>query len=280
MLFIVSLLAMSIASIHDKLEIFLNRIQKISFNDLPTIHFPSWNELKEKAKNTKVKPGWAIYFVREKNYIDHVAIIPHQDEINLNLFDALLLNAAPPPIGLGVGPLVDSQSDMSGLRIITAIEYIELFNKGDYRKIFFGPPPAQDKEMIKKAGLIAKEISDSGIIDGQPVVYSFSMIPLIKKFYAINFDPLNSKTKLAFLTRKLKKTVKAIYCGSLVAQIWQKAGILDLPEVKFLKIRGHSSFTLFKWSKLNNSILGGLSWDDEVQYRHDKNRQSIIDRKS
>jgi hypothetical protein len=51
----------------------------------------------------------------------------------------------------------------------------------------------------------------------------------------------------------------------LVAQIWQKAGISDLPEVKFLKIRGHSSFTLFKWSKLNNSILGGLSWNDEVQ---------------
>lgn len=256
---------MSIASIHDKLEAFLNRIQKISFSDLPTVHFPTWNDLKEKAKKIKVEPGWAIYFVREKNYVDHIAIIPHQDEANLNLFDALLLNAAPPPIGLGVGPLTDNQSDKSGLRIITAIEYIELFKKGNYNKIFFGPPPVTDKEIIKKAGLIAKEISDSGIIDGQPVVYSFSMIPLIKKFYAINFDPLKSKTKLAFLSRKLKKTVRAIYCGSLVAQIWLKAGILDLPEVKFLKIKGHSSFTLFKWSKLNNSILGGLSWSDEVQ---------------
>lgn len=262
MLFIVSLLAMSIASIHDKLEAFLNRIQKISFSDLPTIHFPSWDELKEKAKSIKVEPGWAIYFVREKNYIDHIAIIPHQDEVNLNLFDALLLNAAPPPMGLGIGPLTDNQSDKSGLRIITAIEYIELFKTGVYKKIFFGPPPVNNKEIIKKAGLIAKEISDSGTIDNQPVVYSFSMIPLIKKFYAISFDPIKSKTKLAFLTRKLKKTVKAIYCGSLVAQIWQKAGILNLPEIKFLKIRGHSSFTLFKWAKLNNSILGGLSWDD------------------
>lgn len=58
------------------------------------------------------------------------------------------------------------------------------------------------------------------------------------------------------------KTVKTIYCGSLVAQVWLKAGILDLPEVKFLKIRGHSSFTLFKWSQINKSILGGLSWDN------------------
>ena len=256
---------MSIASMHDKLEAFLNKIQKITFDGLNTVHFPSWDDLKEKAKEIKVEPGWAIYFVRGKNYVDHIAIIPEQDEVNLNLCDALLLNASPPPIGLGIGPLTDSKSDKSGLRIITAIEYIELYKKGDYRKIFFGPPPSKDKNMIKQAGLIAKAISDSGTIDNQPVVYSFSMIPLIKKFYAIKFDPIKSKTKIAFLTRKLKKTVKAIYCGSLVAQIWQKAGITDLPEVKFLKIRGHSSFTLFKWSKLNNSILGGLSWNDEVQ---------------
>ncbi|EKE15418.1 MAG: hypothetical protein ACD_12C00029G0002 [uncultured bacterium] len=254
---------MNIASIHDKLESFLNKMQKITFDGLNTIHFPTWDELKENAKKIRVEPGWAIYFVREKDYIDHIAIIPHQDEANLNLFDALLLNAAPPPIGLGIGPLTDNLSDKSGLRIITAIEYIELFKTGAYKKIFFGPPPASDNEMIKKAGLIAKEISDSGIIDNQPVVYSFSMIPLIKKFYAINFDPIKSKTKLAFITRRLKKTVKAIYCGSLVAQIWLKAGILDLPEVKFLKIRGHSSFTLFKWSQSKNSILGGLSWDND-----------------
>jgi len=249
---------------HDKLEAFLNKIQKITFEDLPTINFPSWDDLKEKAKNIKVEPGWAIYFVRGKNYIDHIAIIPHQDETNLNLFDALLLNAAPPPIGLGIGPLTDDMSDKSGLRIITAIEYIELFKKGDYKKIFFGPP-TNNKNIVNDAGKIAKEISDSGIINNQPAVYSFSAIPLIKKFFAINFDPIKSKTKLAFLTRKLKKTVKTIYCGSLVAQIWEKAGITNLPETKFLRIRGYTSISLFKWAKSNNSILGGLSWDDEVQ---------------
>ena len=35
----------------DKLEAFLNKIQKITFDDLPTIHFPTWEDLKEKAKN-------------------------------------------------------------------------------------------------------------------------------------------------------------------------------------------------------------------------------------
>ena len=253
---------MSIASIHDKFEAFLNKIQKVSFENLTTLYFPTWDELKEKAKEIKVEPGWAVYFVREKDFVDHIAIIPHQDEANLNLLDALLLNASPPPMGLGIGPLTDNLSDKSGLRVITAIEYVELYQKGWYKKIFFGPPPVEDKEIIKKAGLIAKEIYDSGVIDNQPAVYSFSMIPLIKKFYAINFDPMKSKTKIAFLTKKLKNTVKAIYCGSLVALVWQKAGILNLPEVKFLKLRGHSSFSLFKWSKLKNSILGGLSWDN------------------
>jgi hypothetical protein len=254
---------MSIASIHSKIEAFLNKLQKVSFDNLPMIHFPTWNELKEKAKEIKVEPGWAIYFVREKDYVDHIAIVPHQDEAFLNLFDAILLNASPPPMGLGVGPLTDGKIDKSGLRIITAIEYIELYRKGDYKKVFFGPPPVKNKEIIIKAGIIAKKIADTGLIDNKPAVYSFSMIPLIKKFYAINFDPIKSKTKLALLTRKLKKTVKAIYCGSLVAQIWKKAGILNLPEVKFLKIRGHTSFSLFNWSKSNNSILGGLSWDND-----------------
>ncbi len=256
---------MSIASIHGKIEAFLNKLQKVSFSNLPIIHFPTWNELKEKAKKIKVEPGWAIYFVREKDYVDHIAIVPHQDEASLNLFDAFLLNASPPPMGLGIGPLTGDKFDKSGLRIITAIEYVELYKKGDYKKIFFGPPPVTDKEMIKKAGQIAKEISDSGTIDNQSVVYSFFMVPLIKKFYAVNFDPLKSKIKLALLTKKLKRTVKGIYCGSLVAQIWEKAGIPNLPKVKFLKIQGHSSFSLFKWSQLNNSILGGLSWDNEVK---------------
>ena len=61
---------------HDKLEAFLNKIQKIAFDGLNTVHFPSWDELKEKAKNIKVEPGWAVYFVREKDYVDHIAIIP------------------------------------------------------------------------------------------------------------------------------------------------------------------------------------------------------------
>lgn len=261
----VLLLVMSIASIHGKIEAFLNKLQKVSFDNLPLIHFPTWNELKEKSKNIKVEPGWAIYFVREKDFVDHIAIVPHQDEASLNLFDAFLLNATPPPMGLGVGPLTNDKSDTSGLRIITAIEYIELYKKGYYKKIFFGPPPVKDKEIIKKAGQIAKEISDSGTIDNQPAVYSFNNIPLIKKFYVKSFDPQKYKIKLGIKTKKRFHTIKSIYCGSLVADIWEKAGITNLPKVKILSIKSITSFLLFKWSKLNNSILGGLSWDNEIE---------------
>jgi hypothetical protein len=256
---------MAIGDIKDKFESFINKIQKISFDDLSVVHFPTWDEFKDQAKKIKVEPGWAVYFVREHDYIDHIAIIPHQDEAALNLLDAVLLNAVPPPVGLGVGPLTNDKSDQSGIRIITTIEYIELFKSGDYKKIFFGPPPIKDKERLKKAGLIAKEISDTGLIDNFPAVFSFYNFPLIKKFYAIKADPVKNKAKLVFFSKKLKKTMKAIYCGSLVAQIWQKAGITDVPEVKFLTIKGHTSSSLFKWSKSNNSILGGISWGDEVQ---------------
>lgn len=251
---------MGIGAIKDKVESLLNKIYKISLNDLNVTHFPSWDELKIKAKQIKVEPGWAIYFVREKDYIDHIAIIPHQDQVNLNLFDALLLHAAPPPVGLGVGPLVNEAADKSGLRIITAIEYIELFSVGEYSKIFFGPPPKANKTKTVSAGLIAKEISDTGLIDGSPAVFSMPTIPLVKKFYTISADPIKNKAKLAYFSKKLRKTIKAIYCGSLVAEVWKKAGITDIPETVFFKIRGYTSMLLFKWSKENKSITGGLSW--------------------
>lgn len=253
---------MSIVSIHDQIIKLLNQKLKITTSNIPTIYCQSWNEAKEKAKTIPVKPGWAVYFIRKDDYVDHIAIVPDQDKTMLNLYDAILLNSIPSPLGVGVGPLTNNMSDRSGLRIITACEYIEFYEPGYHQKIFVGPPPDISEKKIKNAGIIAKEIANTGLIDGKPAVYSFNNIPLIKKFYVKSFDPIKSKTKFALISR-LKKTVKAIYCGSLVAQIWKKAGILDLPEVKFLKIRGHSSFSLFKWSKSNNSILGGLSWDND-----------------
>ena len=66
-------------------------------------------------------------------------------------------------MGLGIGPLTDNQSDKSGLRIITAIEYIELIKKAITENIFW-PPPGNNKEMVIKAGLIAKESVIQGLL--------------------------------------------------------------------------------------------------------------------
>ena len=126
---------MSIATIHDKIEKLLNKQQKISTSDIQTINCQSWEEAKEKAKTVLVKPGWAVYFIRKDDFVDHIAIVPEQDEKMLNLYDAILLNSTPSPLGLGIGPLTNELSDKSGLRIISAYEYIELYERGYYQKI-------------------------------------------------------------------------------------------------------------------------------------------------
>lgn len=254
---------MSIVSIHDRIIKLLNRKLKITTSDVPTINCQSWDEAKEKAKTIPVKPGWAVYFIRKNEYVDHIAIVPDQDKTMLNLYDAILLNSTPSPLGLGVGPLTNNLSDRSGLRIITACEYIEFYEPGYHQKIFVGPPPDISEKKIKNAGIIAKEIADTGLIDGKPAVYSFNNIPLIKKFYVKSFNPLKYKIKLGVITKKLAQTIKATYCGSLVSDIWKKAGVNNLPEVKIMTIKATSSFVLFNWSKSNNSILGGLSWDND-----------------
>ncbi|MEK7633939.1 MAG: hypothetical protein AAB437_03795 [Patescibacteria group bacterium] len=253
---------MSLVSIHDQIKKFIIRKLKIITSDVLTIYCQSWNEAKEKAKTISVKPGWAVYFIRKDDYVDHVAIVYEQDHVMLNLYDAVLLNSSPSPMGIGIGPLTNEQFDKSGLRIITACEYIELYKEGYYKKIFVGPPPNASKETINKAGLIAKNIADTGLIDGKPAIYSFFFIPLLKKFYVKSFDPKKLKTKIGVITKKLKHTIKTTYCGSLVADIWKKAGVNNLPEVKVIKIKAITSFVLFDWSKKNNSILGGLSWDN------------------
>jgi hypothetical protein len=251
---------MSLASIHDKIEKFVNKKQKITTSDIPSINCQSWDEAKEKAKTILLKPGWAVYFIRKEDYVDHVAIVPQQDSVMLNLFDAILLNSTPSPLGLGIGPLTNELSDKSGLRIITACEYIELHKEGYYKKILVGPPPNVTDEIVNKAGLIAKDIADTGLIDGMPAVYSFFFIPLIKKFYVKSYDPLKFKTKIGIITKKLKHTIKTTYCGSLVSDIWKKAGVQNIPEVEILKVRAITSFILFNWSKSNKSITAGLSW--------------------
>jgi hypothetical protein len=251
---------MKLFTIHDKVEKFFDKKFKVDTSSLPVNTLSSWEIAKEQAKKIKLNPGWSVYFVREEGYVDHVAIAINQEPGLLNLAEAILLHAAPSPIGTGVGTLTDETNDKSGLRIATALEYIEEYPKNFYRKIFVGHPPNIMQEVIHKAGEIAEGIAKSGLIDGKPVVYTFPNIPIVKKYFISFFDPHNQRMKIERI-KKLKKAVAPFYCGQLVADIWRRAGITSLPQFKFMTVNSITSFSLFNWAKQGNSILDGLSWD-------------------
>ncbi len=251
---------MKLFTIHDKVEKFFDKRLKVDTESLPVNSLSSWEKAREAAKQIKLNPGWSVYFVRDEGYVDHVAIAINQEPGLLNLAEAVLLHAAPSPIGVGVGPLTDIESDKSGLRVCSALEYIEEYPKNFYKKIFVGHPPNALSELIHKAGEIAESIAKSGLIDGKPVVYSFSNIPIVKKYFVSFFDPIKQKPKIERI-KKLKKSVAPFYCGELVGEIWKRAGITNLPQMKFLTVKAVTSFTLFNWARKGQSILQGLSWD-------------------
>lgn len=251
---------MKLFTIHDKVEKFFDKKFKVDTNSLPVSSLSSWEKAKEQAKKIKLNPGWSVYFVREEGYVDHVAIAINQEPGLLNLAEAILLHAAPSPIGTGVGPLTDGDRDKSGLRVATALEYIEEYPKNFYKKIFVGHPPNVVGDIIHKAGEIAESIAKSGLVDGKPVVYTFSNIPIVKKYFISFFDPMKQKPKIERI-KKLKQAVAPFYCGQLVADIWRRAGITDLPRFKFLTVDSITSFSLFNWAKSGQSILDGLSWE-------------------
>lgn len=250
------------SNILDEAERIMNKKRKVQTDDVPTIHASTWEQAKETAKNIFLNPGWAVYYVRTEGFIDHVSIVPdYENGKPLNLYEAKLLHATSPPIGQGVGPLTNDFFDQSGTRICNAFEFIEEY-KGfnSYKKLFFGPPPAAVNDLVKKAGQIAKQIVDTGLIDDKPIVFSFGMLPVIKKFFVSYYDLIKKEAKIMPI-KKLHRFVTPLYCGELVGEIWKRAGIEDIPVIKFLKIQGTSSFTLFNWSKQHNTILEGLSWD-------------------
>jgi len=251
---------MSFVGIHDKIQKFVNKKLKVDTSRLISLVTNSWEKAKKEAKKISLFPGWAVYFIRDEGYVDHIAIVINQENGLLNLSEAILLHAAPSPIGTGVGPLTNKTSDKSGLRIATALEFIELHQPGYYKKIFVGPPPNTENSLLIQAGKIAEDIAKSGLVDGKPVVYSFYNVPLINKFFVYFFDPLNKKVKIQSL-KKIKQAFTSFYCGPLVGEIWRRAGITNIPEVGFLKMRGPTSFSLFKWSKNNKTIINGLTWN-------------------
>ena len=239
----------------------MNKRYQMNFDTIPTKQAISWSEAKEKARKITLKPGWSVFYVRKEGFIDHISIVPASKKSNLNLRETPLLHATAPPIGTGVGPLTNDLFDRSGTRVCPAFEFMEEYKDSQaYKKIFFGPPPTQNTGLITKAGEIAEEIAETGLIDGKPAVFSFGNIPIINRYYVAFFNANNQKAKIKPI-KKLHQAVIPLYCGGLVGTIYKKAGITEIPEAEFLRIKGPSSFSIFKWCLDKGTILPGLSWD-------------------
>ena len=194
---------MDLVKIHDKIEAFLNKKLKVKVNQLPQIKTNNWSQAQIKAKTIELKPGWAIFFVRQEGFVDHIAIVPNQEKHKLNLAEAELVNAAPPPIGHGIGPLTTVLTDQSGLRICTALEYINLFQPNYYSMIFVGEPPTQDPQYLQYAGLIAEQIAKTGLIDGKPIVYTFSNVHIAKYFLRMRIIIRTFTTVITIITTNI-----------------------------------------------------------------------------
>ena len=249
------------SSILDRMEAIMNKKYKMDYNSIPQKNFSSWDEAKKNAKKIMIKPGWAVYYVRSEGYIDHISIVPKVEESNLNLLETPLLHATVPPIGLGVGPLTNDFFDRSGTRLCSAFEFMESYKDTQaYKKVFFGPPPTLNESYIDKAGRIAQQIANTGLVDGKPVVFSFGMLPILNKFYVSFFNADTDKAKIRPI-KKLHQSVIPLYCGGLVGKIYEEAGIKNVPQVEFMKIKGPSSLSIFKWCLGSGTILPGLSWN-------------------
>jgi len=247
------------SNILDKIEKIMNKKFQVAVKDLSALALKSWEEAKKSAQTIILKPGWAVFFARKEGFIDHIAIVPGFPTQKLNLAKTPLLHATAPPIGKGIGPLTSTHYDQSGLRLSTAFDFIEEYQDHySYEKLFFGPPPVDNLKKINRAGEIARQIAKTGLLDGQPVVFSFGMVPIIKNFFVSFYNEVNHKATITPI-KKIHKTVKPLYCGGLVGEIWKKAGIKNIPQVRVFNYRGYSSFSLFKWCHEQIGVKG-ISW--------------------
>lgn len=227
----------------------------------------SFNEAKDKLKEIQVKPGYAVFFWDRKiNYIDHIAIVPKQKSKNLNLLKAKLVHGSPPPIGKSHGPLSRSV-DYSGVRVASVEEYLQK-NTDIYSRIFVGAPPGITFAQIKKAGEIAKNVGDTGILLGKPAFYSFNILNKILFISWVDYS--NYKfAKLSipyFISKKLLGSYFAwryTYCGDLVGCIYKKAGIKNIPKAKVLIFSGYRSSTFYEWFRECDSLKFAVFWKEK-----------------
>ena len=229
-----------------------------------------------KMSKIKVKPGWAVFFWSKiVDYVSHVAIVIDQLEENLNLLNAKLLHATPPGVGIAKGPFAKKINniyyDYSGLRLCTAYEFIKE-NPKEYRRICIGSPPYTIKEYVSRAGQLAREIGESGLLFGKPTFYS---LPLLGSLFIIGRFNYENHDKLRFynphlLSWKLTKSFtnwQFIYCSKLIGSIWEKVGVKNLPRWGFSTIKDFNTSTLYEYLRDQDALSAMFMWEEESKFR-------------
>jgi len=223
------------------------------------------SELKKQLKKTKVIPGQCIFFWNKRTRcVDHIAIVPSQNQNSLNLLQAKLVHAIP--------PLTTDNNDFSGVRAHLALEFMGNLNT-TYSRILVGSPPTASSSQLKKAGKLAREIGISKKIDNKVILYS---LPIISRFCYVKWFDFDThlKFKIGFPYLVAKKETGKItswmstYCGDLVGRIYYQAGVKNLPQMNFLGHPYFRSSTFYEWMKENDKIENMIMWNDPTPNKY------------
>lgn len=229
--------------------------------NLKIINLNKYSDLPQALQKIKIKPGWSVFFWHKKvDFIDHIAIVPLQDNQDLNLLNAVLLQGSPPPID-------SADNDFSGIRLMTAMEF--LGNKGSsYSKIIVGKPPRASKDQLAQAGELAYSLGEAQSFDGKPVFYSFPILNKLLFVKRFNYDTHQKfKFGIPFLGVKKLNGGKSLdwettYCGDLVGQIYNRSGFKNLPKIKVFGFFAYRSSTFYEWFRKNNTLETAVVWEE------------------
>ena len=233
-------------------------------SDLKIHRGETYEDAKDLFKNVKLQPGYSVFFWYKKiNYIDHIAIVPKQSEKDLNLADAKLLHGTPPPAGVGNGPL---GNDYSGIRLCSLPEYIAGNHYG-YAKIIVGRPPKTTEAVLNEAGRFARQIGETGIVDGKPAFYSLPIINKLLYVKSFNYDT-HGNAKISFARKDAKKVIGSgdfdtVYCGDVVGRVYDSVGINNVPKATVLGISEYRSSTFYEWFRENNALTDAVVWGEQ-----------------
>ena len=218
----------------------------------------------DKYNDVSYEEGASVFFWNKKyQYVDHIAIFPQQNNKTVNIFDADLLHATPPPLGEAHGKL----KDYSGLRNIPLRKF--LWETNVYSRIIIGKPHQDTQAQLKIPSEIAREILNTGKLKGKNSFYFLITNPFlfIKSVNYSNYS--NIKFGNPIIT-SYKATGKLFgwqntYCGDLVGKIYEDAGIPSLPKAKVLGIKKFRSSTFYENFRDNNGISFIMSWGENEE---------------